>query len=92
MLSYYWSKFIKKLRLSPIQNSSVHKTSKVESGTRFINSTMDKYFFCDYVNTKIGSYTSIANGAVIRRIMHPMNWVACHLYFIKAETVSEKVF
>ncbi len=80
MFEYYWSKILKKIRGSALKNSSVHKTSKIESGTSFINSFMDKYSFCGYncdINhTKIGKFCSIANNVVIGGGMHPMNWVS----------------
>jgi chloramphenicol O-acetyltransferase type B len=80
MLEYYWSKILKKIRGSALKNSFVHKTSKVESGTSFIYSSMDKHSFCGYncdINhTRIGKFCSIANNVVIGGGMHPMNWVS----------------
>ncbi|WP_283240423.1 CatB-related O-acetyltransferase [Campylobacter mucosalis] len=76
---YYWSKIIKKMRGVAIKNSFVHKTSKLESGTQFVNSTMDRHSFCGYdcdINhCDIGSFTSIANGVIIGGGMHPLEWV-----------------
>lgn len=80
MLEYYWSKILKKIRGSALKNSFVHKTSKIESGTSFIYSSMDKHSFCGYncdINhTRIGKFCSIANNVVIGGGMHPMNWVS----------------
>jgi len=39
-MKYIWNKLLKKLRGSAIANSSIHKTSKVEAGTQFINSSI----------------------------------------------------
>ena len=79
-LEYYLSKIIKKLRGRAVKNSTVHKTSKIESGTQFINSTMVKHSFCGYdcyiTFCEIGSFTSIANGVVIGGGMHPIEWVS----------------
>ena len=79
MIKYIWAKFFKKIRGSAIKSSSIHKTSKVEAGSQFINSEMGKHSFCGYdcdiSNTEIGSFCSIANNVIIGGGMHPMGWV-----------------
>lgn len=79
MIKYIWAKIFKKIRGSAIKNSSIDKTSTIESGTHFINSTMDKHSFvsydCDISNTDIGSFCSIANNVIIGGGMHPIDWV-----------------
>lgn len=87
MILYYWSKFIKKIRGKSILNSYVHKTSKIEAGSLFVQSKMDKHSFCGYdceiSNCIIGAYTSIANRVVIGGGMHPMDWVGMSPVFYK---------
>lgn len=84
---YYWMKIIKKTRGVAIKNSFVHKTSKIESGTQFINSNMNKHSFCGYdcdINScDIGSFTSIANGVIIGGGMHPISWISTSPVFYK---------
>ena len=79
MIKYIWSKIFKKIRSSAIKDSTIHRTSKVESGSSFINSEMGKHSFCGYdcdiSNATIGAFCSIANGVVIGGGMHPINWV-----------------
>ena len=79
-LLYLWSKFIKKLRGSSIINSSIHKTSKIESGSQIVNTNFDKHSFCGYdcdiLNCEVGAFTSIANNVKIGGGTHPMEWVA----------------
>tara|TARA_Y100001958_G_C21229119_1_gene554660 strand:+ start:289 stop:894 length:606 start_codon:yes stop_codon:yes gene_type:complete len=79
MIKYIWSKILKKIRSSAIRNSFIHPTSKVESGSSFINSQIEKHSFCGYdcdiSNTRIGSFCSIANNVIIGGGMHPINWV-----------------
>jgi acetyltransferase-like isoleucine patch superfamily enzyme len=74
------ARILKKLRLASVKGSSVHKTSKIESGTTFYSSTMDRHSFCGYdcdiYCADIGGFTSIANGVVIGGGRHPMDWVA----------------
>ena len=78
-INYLWSKLIKKIRGVAIHNSCIDKTSKIEAGTQFINSRMNKHSFCGYdcdINScDIGAFTSIANNVVIGGGMHPISWV-----------------
>lgn len=75
-----FSKALKKARLSAINNSQIHATSKVESGCTIYKVKMARYSFCGYnceiVNCEIGSFTSIANNVIIGGGMHPMDWVS----------------
>ncbi len=79
-LIYLWSKVMRKLRGSAQKNCRIHKTSKVESGSHLVNTTMDRYSFCGYnceiANCDIGSFCSIANGVIIGGGMHPIKWVS----------------
>lgn len=77
---YYFSKALKKIRHSAIKDSSLHKSSKVESGCNIVNVKMDKYSFCGYdceiINCEIGKFCSIANNVIIGGAMHPVSWVS----------------
>jgi len=79
-LQYVWSKVFKKIRGSAVLKSSIHPTSKIESGSNIVNTTMGKHSFCGYNcdinNTEIGSFCSIANNVVIGGGMHPIDWVS----------------
>ena len=82
-----WAKFMKKLRFSAVRGACVHRTSKIESGTSFYHSTMEKHSFvgydCDVLCADIGSFTSIANGVVIGGGRHPMEWGGMSPVFYK---------
>ncbi|MBL8286721.1 MAG: antibiotic acetyltransferase [Rubrivivax sp.] len=73
-------KMLRKARLVAVKGSTVHPTSKLEAGTMFYASTMQKHSFCGYdcdvYQADIGSFVSIANGVVIGGGRHPMEWVA----------------
>jgi chloramphenicol O-acetyltransferase type B len=89
------SKALKKARLIAVKNSTVHSTSKLESGTSFYSSTMGKFSFCGYdceiVNADIGSFTSIANCVVIGGGRHPMEWAAMSPVFYEGrDSVNAK--
>jgi len=86
-IKYLVSKLIKKSRLSSVKNSSIHSSSKLESGTLFVNSSMGKHSFCGYdneiINTKIGSFCSIGNNVKIGGGEHPYDWVSTSPVFYK---------
>jgi len=86
-LFYILSKLIKKSRGSSILNSSIHATSKVESGSTVVHSKMDKHSFCGYncdiIYCEIGSFCSISNNVKIGGGMHPMEWVSTSPVFYK---------
>lgn len=69
MLLYIWAKMFKKIRGVAIKNSTIDKTSKVESGSQVVSSTFGRHSFCGYdcqiINCDVGSFTSIANNVVI---------------------------
>jgi acetyltransferase-like isoleucine patch superfamily enzyme len=77
---YLWAKFFKKLHGKAVLNACIHKTSKIEAGTDFINSVMEKHSFCGYhceiVNCEIGAFCSIANHVIIGGGQHPIDWVS----------------
>lgn len=89
-------KVLKKLRLTNQLNSTVHSSSKIESGTSFIKSSMEKYSFCGYdcdINyAQIGAFTSIANNVVIGGGQHPITWISTSPVFYKGRDSVTKKF
>lgn len=79
MFLYLWAKFIKKIRGAAVRNSIIDKTSKIESGSQIVSSTLRRHSFCGYdcqiINCDVGSFTSIANHVVIGGGTHPIDWV-----------------
>lgn len=98
MLDTVWyiaSKLIKKSRLSSVKDSVVDTTAKVESGSSFVSSKMDRHSFCGYdcdvYRAKIGAFTSIANGVVIGGARHPMEWVGMSpVFYAGRDSVKTK--
>ncbi|MFM2056671.1 MAG: Chloramphenicol O-acetyltransferase [Pseudomonadota bacterium] len=80
-------KLMRKLRLVGVRGSNIHATSKIEAGTMFHFSTMDKHSFCGYDcdihSADIGRFVSIANGVVIGGGRHPMEWVGMSPVFYR---------
>lgn len=94
-LQYYWAKFLKKIRGSAIKNSTIHKTSKVESGSQLVDVFMDKHSFCGYdcdiTNCHIGAFVSIANNVIIGGGMHPIDWVGTSpVFYSGRDSVTAK--
>jgi len=79
-------RLIKKLHLKEIVSSSVHLTSKIEAGSSFVKSSMDRYSSCGYdctiINCKIGSFASIADNVSIGLSSHPMHYISMSTVFL----------
>lgn len=91
----YLYKLLRKLRLTGVRRSTVHATSKLESGTSFVHSTLAKHSFCGYdcdvAHADIGAFTSIANGVVIGGGRHPMEWVGMSpVFYAGRDSVKAK--
>jgi acetyltransferase-like isoleucine patch superfamily enzyme len=96
MLEYLWSKIIKKARGASIKKSKIHSSSKVESGSSFFNSTMDRHSFCGYdceiANADIGPFCSIADHVAIGGGRHPIEWVGTSPVFYAGRDSVRKKF
>lgn len=77
---YTYNKLLKKIRGSAIKNSVVHITSKIESGTAFINSSIGKHSSIGYDrsfnNVEVDYYCSIANKVTIGYVAHLIHFVS----------------
>ncbi len=95
-IRYLVAKILKKIRGSAIRNSTIHPSSKIESGSNVINTKMDKYSFCGYdceiTNAKIGSFCSIANNVIIGGAMHPIDWVSTSPVFYEGRDSVKKKY
>lgn len=94
-ISYIWAKIIKKIRGAAIIKSTVHPTSKIEAGSQFVNSFMDKYSFCGYdcdINDcSIGAFCSIANNVIIGGGAHPIEWASTSpVFYNNRDSVKKK--
>jgi len=96
LFCFYYSKLLKKLRGSAILNSTIHKTSKIESGSQIVNTTIDRHSFCGYdcqiINCNIGSFCSIANNVIIGGAMHPISWVSTSPVFYEGRDSVKKKY
>lgn len=86
MITYLISKIIKKSRLSSVLDSTIDKTSKIQSGTNFIRSTMARHSYCGYdctiLNVEIGAFCSIASNVKIGGVAHPVHFVSTSPVFL----------
>jgi len=95
-ISFLWSKFFKKIRLSSVRNSEIHNTSVIESGSNVVNSTFERYSYCGYdceiISTHVGAFTSISNNVHIGGGAHPLNWVGMSPVFYDNKDSIKKKF
>lgn len=84
---YYWSKLIKKIPGTTIDNSTFESPSKAEARSTIINSSMGMYSYCGYgckiINTEIGRFCSISDNVSIGLTDHPISWVSTSPAFYK---------
>lgn len=96
MIGYLVSRLIKKIQFPAILRSKIPRTSKVEAGSRVIDSTFGKYSFCGYdcriFKADIGSFTSIADNVVIGGARHPYEWVSTSPVFYAGRDSVKKKF
>lgn len=95
LIQFFISRVLKKFRLAAIRDSCVHSSAKIESGTSFISSSIDRHSFCGYdcdvYLAEIGSFTSIANGVVLGGARHPMKWVSMSpVFYAGRDSVKAK--
>lgn len=79
-LEYYWSKFLKKIRMRAFINVDIDKRSKVCSGSQLVNVKMGKYsdigYDCTIINTEIGAFCSLGANIIIGGAPHTIDWVS----------------
>ena len=95
LVQFFVARMLRKARFAAIRDSCIHPTSKIESGTSFISSSLDRYSFCGYdcdiYLAKIGGFTSIANGVVLGGARHPMEWVSTSpVFYAGRDSVKTK--
>lgn len=85
-ITYYYCKFLIKLRGAAVKNSILGYDSKVESGSIFVFSSLGDYSYCGYdcniVNVEIGRFCSLSNRIVIGGAVHPMHYVSTSPVFL----------
>lgn len=95
-LLYYWSKILIKIRGKSIRGSKLQKTTKINSGSNIVNSTIGKYTYCGYdcwiIETQIGNFCSISNNVRIGGPNHPIDWVSMSPVFHIGRNVFKKNF
>lgn len=85
-IAYLYSRIIKKCRGAAVKASTIHSTSKVESGSTVLSSTLAKHSFCGYdcaiLYCDIGSFCSIASRVSIGGVAHPIEFVSTSPVFL----------
>jgi len=83
---YAMARLQKKLCLSAIKRSTIHRTSVAEAGCQIVDSEMGRHSFCGYsciiLNSEIGAFCSIADQVYIGGSHHPMHFVSTSPVFL----------
>lgn len=84
--TYLIARILKKLRMSSIKDSKIHKTSAIESGSQIVSSSFDRHSYCGYDCTilycDIGSFCSISDFVYIGGSQHPAHFVSTSPVFL----------
>jgi len=95
-ISYYFSKFLKKIYLPAIKNSNIHETSRVCSASHVIEVEMGKYSYignnCTVIDVKIENFCSIGDNVIIGGASHPIDWVSTSPVFHEGNNIMKKNF
>jgi len=80
-LSYYYAKLFKKIiRGKAIYNSNIDSTTKVNSGSSIVNSSIGRYnnigYDNEFNNVEMGSFCSCSDHVFIGGDEHPLEWVS----------------
>lgn len=95
-LLYIYSKLLKKIQISSIVRSNIHKTSKICSQSHLVNVYLDRYSYignnCQIIYANIGRFCSISDNVIIGGASHPINWVSSSPLFHIGNNVLKKNF
>ena len=85
-IRYLVSRFIKKSRGSAIAESTIHPTSKIESGSTILRTTFGRHSFCGYdctfIDCTVGAFCSISSKVSAGGSRHPMEYVSTSPVFL----------
>lgn len=93
---YVWFRILKKLQGVGINNSIINSDAKIEAGSVFVGSTIDKFSYCGYdcyiCNTNIGKFCSISDNVSIGGGLHPMHWVSTSpAFYYGRDSISKRL-
>jgi acetyltransferase-like isoleucine patch superfamily enzyme len=85
-LKYILARIQKKLQISAVRGSYIHRTSAIEGGSQVVNSTMDRHSFCGYncviLGADVGGFCSISDNVYIGGSAHPIEYVSSSPVFL----------
>lgn len=95
-ISYYFSKFIKKMHIPAIKNCELAKKSHICPGTHLVNVQLGRYSYIGnystVLNCKIGNFCSIADNCTIGAMGHPIDWVSTSPVFYSGKNCLKTNF
>lgn len=85
-LMYLVSRALKKARGNAIANSTIHPSSKIESGSTVIRTSVDRHSFsgydCTLIDCDVGAFCSIAGRVIVGGARHPMEYASTSPVFL----------
>ena len=95
-IGFYIAKMIRRLHRPAIRSSSIHKTSKICSGSQINYTTVGRYSYignnCLVNHLKLGAFCSISDSCFIGGSAHPMDFVSTSPVFCKGHNILGKNF
>lgn len=92
----YWAKLVLLIHGKSIRGSKIDRNAFVSSGSNIVNSRIGRYTYCGYncwiIETKIGSFCSIANDVKIGGPTHPIDWGSTSPIFYSGKNKFKKHF
>lgn len=83
---YYFARMFKRIKLSAIKHSSIHRTAIIEGGGQIISTVFGRHSYCGYdctfINVEVGGFCSISDNVSIGGSNHPIQFVSSSPVFL----------
>lgn len=94
--SYYFAKFLHKMRISSFKDCKIDPTARVANCCAMVNVEMGRYSYTGnythITNSVIGNFCSIGDNCGIGGGIHPMNNVSTSPVFLRGRNIMRKNF
>lgn len=85
-MKYILARLLKRMKPSAVRRSTIHATSKVESGSQVVDTVFGKHSYCGYdctfLNVEVGNFCSISDAVFVGGSGHPMHFVSTSPVFL----------
>ncbi|GAA4226609.1 acetyltransferase-like isoleucine patch superfamily enzyme [Sagittula marina] len=95
-LRYILARLQKRMSLTAIRNSDIHKSAAVAGGSQIVNSSIGRHSYCGHncviVEVEIGSFCSLSDAIYIGGSGHPMEFVSTSPVFLSHRAIVKDKF